>query len=269
MNAEGTTPTEGLNRLKQKAQDLNRDNSWGQEAIELNTMLLDLDPTDVAGHTRRGRCYWQRGDLEGAGADYRRALELAAEGSSTTPLIRQAIADIETESYERAERERRESAERERRERELAEELARQETVLAELGDCDEAVAVAREARSGDRPDTDFALRAYRRAVKLDPARLDVAVEWAALLRYEQYHERASRIYERVLALRPDHRAARVGKAAVLVDTGAADEALGMCDELLKETPKDAFARRVKARAHAARGEMTEAVWHYENSGSD
>lgn len=269
MTVEGRTPAEGLKLLNRKAKDLNSDGNWSEEAIELNTMILNLDPEDVSAYCRRGKCYRLRNDLERATEDYRRALELSAEESSTVPLIRQAITEIETETREQAERKRREAEEKERIEREFREELSRQQNVLSELDECDEALAVARNARVGECPDTDFAFRAYRRAVELDPSRLAVAVEWAALLRFVGHHEQARRIYERVLSLKPDHRAARVGKAAVLVDIGQADEALEMCDALLSENPEEGFARKVKARAHAARGEITEAVWHYENSGSD
>lgn len=257
-----------LARLRKAAADLNREKQWDEEAIELNTLILEGDPEDVAAYCRRGKCYLQCGSLKEAESDYQSALEISSEDASTVSMIRQAITDIQEQITERDEAARREKEQRERAERELAEELARQQSVLHEIGDCDEAVTVAREARHGEKPDTDFALEAYRRAMELDSSRLDVAVEWAALLGELRYHEQALALYERVLALRPSHTAALTGKAAALVDLHRADEGLVIADSILAEHPADGYARRVKARAHAARGEMPEAIRHYERTES-
>lgn len=266
MSPGADTAAEQLKSLRRKAANLNREKSWDLEAIEINTMLLQLDPVDIAAYCRRGKCHRLREDLESARADYERALALSADTSSTKPLIEQAISEIRGELQTRIERERAEEAERAERERARHAELDRQQRILEGLASCDEAAAAAREARSAELPDLDFALALYKRAAELDTARLDIGVEWAALLRETGQARKALRIYDRILELRPDNRAARVGKAAILVDYHHADAALEICDAILAEHPDDGYARRVKARAHAARGEMPEAVFQYEQA---
>lgn len=257
-----------LARLRRAAADLKREEQWDNEAIELNTNILEKDPEDVAAYCRRGKCYWQCDSLEEAESDYQSALKLSPEGASTVPMIRQAIADIRTRITERDEEARREKEGRERAERELADELQRQSKLLASLSSCEEALVTARQARSDENPDTRFALEAYRRAVELDGSRMDVAVEWATLLGELRHHEQALALYERVLALHPSHTAALTGKAAALVEIHRTDEGLAIADSILAENPADCHARRVKARAHADRGEMPEAVLHYERAES-
>lgn len=267
MSTGEDTSADELKSLRRRAANLNRENSWDLEAIELNTIILQLDPEDTAAYCRRGKCHRLRADLESAEADYQSALELSSESSSTTPYIEQAITEIRTEIQDHLERERLEQEERERRESARRAELARQQRVLDGLASCEEAVAAAREARyQQESPDLDFALSLYKRAAELDPGRLDVGVEWAALLRETGQLHRAERIYDRIIELRPSDRAARVGKAAILVDNRDADRALKICDAILAENPENGYARKVKARAHAVRGEMPEAVWHYEQA---
>lgn len=269
MAVRGSKSSSELKSLRSKAAEFNRDGRWDTETIELNSMIAALDSTDAAAFSRRAKCYWLRGDLEAARADYESALALCSEGDSVTSHIRQAISDIADEATARAESERLQRQEHERLEREKKEELARQRELLATLASCDEALYVARENRYGENPDPGFVLGAYRRAAELDPGRLDVGVEWAALLRDLGHNENASALYERILQRQPTNRAACVGKAALLVDSGHEDAGLSICEEVLAKYPEDGYARKVKARVHAARGEMTEAIWHYEQAGED
>lgn len=174
---------------------------------------------------------------------------------------------------ERARREESERAERERRQRarrELDAELRRQREVIASLTDADEALAHARDARAGSDPDTEFALSLYRRALQIghSDGRSDIAAECAALLRKSGYLSEAIALYDKVLQMCRDDRAATIGKAAALADSGGhlVHEALALADGILSRYPADPYARKVKARAHARRGEVPQAIHNYERA---
>jgi len=55
-----------LNELKEKAKQLVLNNNWGEEAIEVNKKIIELDSTCSGAYTRLVKCYIQMGDIETA-----------------------------------------------------------------------------------------------------------------------------------------------------------------------------------------------------------
>lgn len=76
-----------LGRLRGKAKQFNRANSWGQEALEINSQILSLDPQDVAALTRRARCRRFLKDFQGAERDYRQAYGGCPERASGPAVL--------------------------------------------------------------------------------------------------------------------------------------------------------------------------------------
>lgn len=237
--------------LKDKARDLNRDGDWGPQALEVNTAVARLNPSDVAARTRQARCLRVAGDLDGAKVAYEGALELDPDNAN----ILQAIQEILDEAREKRAAE--EASERE---------LAHGEAVLENLEHCDEALVFARRMRQASPLDLEYTVWIYRRALELDEGRLGIAVEMAALIRRSGSSARALRIYERILEASPDYDAALVGKAAALLDTSRIGESLEICNSVLGRTLDEPYARKVKARAHALLGEREESLWQWEQA---
>jgi tetratricopeptide (TPR) repeat protein len=82
---------EELRTFVSEARRLRAQESWGKAAIEANTRILVLDPTNVAALNRRARCYRERMDLSAAKEDYLRALELSPGNEN----IEKALLEIE------------------------------------------------------------------------------------------------------------------------------------------------------------------------------
>lgn len=82
---------EELRTFVSEARRLRAQENWGEAAIEANTRILVLDPTNVAALNRRARCYRERMDLSAAKEDYLRALELSPGNEN----IEKALLEIE------------------------------------------------------------------------------------------------------------------------------------------------------------------------------
>lgn len=242
---------DNLKALRRKASDLNRSGLWGPKALEVNTLLTQLEPTDVAAHTRRAKCLRQAGNLGAAEQSYLRALELSPEKES----IQEAVDAVRREAQQRAVQER----ERER-------DQARRQALLDTLDTPDEAVKLARGFRSEKPPDVPNAREAYRRGLRLAPERTDIEVEAAGMLRACAETAQALVVYDHVLSRAPGYSPAMVGKAGALLDLFRVEEALELCLTILRSAPNDAYANRVKARAHAMLGEQDEALWSWEQA---
>ncbi|WBW97081.1 tetratricopeptide repeat protein [Oceanirhabdus sp. W0125-5] len=55
-----------LNELKEKAKQLVLKNNWGEESIEVNKKIIELDSKCSAAYTRLVKCYIQKGNIETA-----------------------------------------------------------------------------------------------------------------------------------------------------------------------------------------------------------
>lgn len=243
-----------LRSLKKRARDLNKDGIWGPEALEVNTAICRLDPSDLSARTRRAKCLRTAGDFDEAKAAYEEALELDPDNANILGAVEDTL--------------------QEARERRIAEEAverdsAHGEALLDNLENCDDALVLARRMRQSECPDLEYTVRAYRRALELDETRLGVAVEMAAMIRRSGSSARALRIYERVLEISPEYDSALVGKAAALLDTGDVSQALEICERVLGRTLDEPYARKVKVRAHALLGEREESLWQWELSGAE
>lgn len=59
-----------------KAKQLGREGSASFEAIDVNTRIIELDPTRYDAYIRRGICYQKQGCMDEAERDFRKVLEL-------------------------------------------------------------------------------------------------------------------------------------------------------------------------------------------------
>lgn len=86
--------TDRVATLTQAARKLAREGSWSQ-AIEMNSRILDLDPTRDDAYTRRGICYQQTGRLEDAETDFDEATELNPNNHTAWRRLEQVGKDLD------------------------------------------------------------------------------------------------------------------------------------------------------------------------------
>lgn len=240
-----------LGRLRSKAKQLNRANSWGQEALEINSQILSLDPQDVAALTRRARCRRFLKDFQGAERDYRQAQKLSP-GNPHIPAVLKEMAEEARKHTKKVELERNKKQQQSRR--------------LEEARTFAEAYRLARYAILEKPPDYNQAIPALEKAVQLAPRRgADrVQVELGAAYRKTGRLREAKAQYDEVLVRDPNYAPALTGKAAALLDQHQPELAWKICDLILHRNPTDRYAKRVKARAMSMLGHSDEANWVFE-----
>lgn len=261
---------------------LGRAGEWGKRSVEVNTKILSLSPDDVPALTRRGRCYFEKGDFEAAKADYQRALSLDPKNRIARNFLRRiengdspgTIAQTTQRERRRVEaKSRRKSAEyraarsreaaRARRERQRKEEEDRRR--VEELTSFAEALGLAVAAREGARPDYSLAIAAFRRAFVLDRSRRDVIVRLAATHRANGDFDEAERLYRWMLD-REDNQAARVGLAAVYRDMGKLLDACSLYNKVLARNPEHSHALLGLAGALSDLGESEQAARKFQEA---
>ncbi len=240
-----------LARLRSKAKQLNRAGSWGQEALKVNSQIVDLDPQDVAALTRRARCRRALKDFQGAEKDYRQAQKL----SPGNVHIATALYEMIAEAHNHAKKVKLERNKKRQRSGQL-----QQARTFAE------AYRMARYAMLEKPPDHKRAIVALEKAVQLAPPRdaNRVQVELGAAYRKTGRLREARTQYDQVLARDPNYAPALTGKAAALLDQYQPELALKLCDSILLRNPEDRYAKRVKARAMSMLGHADEANWIFE-----
>ena len=181
-----------LGKLRQDARRLNRAGSWDEEAMRVNSRILELDPRDVAALTRRARCRRTLKQFEGAMEDYRRALEL----SPAHPHIPQALDETkrEADAYEEEKQKTREKELKERRRLDEARTFAA-------------AYRLARDAKRETPPDYRRVIPALEKALTLATrgSRNSVQVELAATYRKAKELRKARVHYDTVIDRNPDY----------------------------------------------------------------
>jgi tetratricopeptide (TPR) repeat protein len=68
-----------LETLVQEARRLARDGNTSEEAIKINTEILEIDPSRSDSYTRRGICYQECSDWDAAEEDFRKALAVSSK----------------------------------------------------------------------------------------------------------------------------------------------------------------------------------------------
>src|SRR5687768_15459870 len=64
-----------LGQLMKRAEDLALSGEWGDEAVDVNTRILELDDRIAGAYTRLARCFRERGDWLAARTMYEQVLE--------------------------------------------------------------------------------------------------------------------------------------------------------------------------------------------------
>jgi tetratricopeptide (TPR) repeat protein len=212
-----------LRVLETEARRLRRQENWGEEAIEVNSRILSLDPSNTAALNRRARCHIELMDLGAAEDDYRRASALDPGNKN----IEKAIREIE---------------ERVRIERAHEEQIEE----IRSIGTFARAYAVGRENKNKSPDRRRLAVEALRRAFRLDKTKTGVLIELAVVHRSLRQRDEAERIYDWILR-REHNSAAKVGLAALYKDKKRLRDALRLCDEVLAEEPRNPYALRCRA----------------------
>lgn len=212
-----------LKTLLFRARLLRKRESWGKEAIRVNTRIIELDLGNLAAYTRRARCYQYAGDLVAAREDYTRAGALDPENVH----VRDAIKDLDEEVSRR------------HRDEAYVEEIKR-------IGDFREVYRLGMSLREGPHRKRLFAIAALERAFLLDRSRYDVLIALARVCRRDRQLDKAERIYEWILR-RESNSVAKVGLATVYKDKKRLKEARRLCEEVLAQEPRNSYALRCLA----------------------
>lgn len=99
--------------------------------------------------------------------------------------------------------------------------------------------------------------------VSVYPERVSFLLEYARLLVYCDLHERAIRVWEKVLKLSPDSRTALFNLAKVYCDTGQQEKAIALYEELLQVSPDHENALFNLANLKQRLGDFESAVAFY------
>lgn len=70
-----------LDDLKERAKDLAVKNNWGEEAVEVNRKIIELDSTCSGAYTRLAKCYVKLGDEDTAVKLWEQLLEFDPENT--------------------------------------------------------------------------------------------------------------------------------------------------------------------------------------------
>lgn len=253
-------------KLVAEARRLARAGEWSEEARVLNTEVLRLLPDDVATLTRRGRCYFEQGNVEAAKKDYERALAMDPGNRISRNFLDRIGKEL---SYIR--------------------DASRVESMTS----FDEAYRVGMGAKGGSQPDYRLAIAALRQAFRLEPRRYEVIVSLAATHRAAGEPDEAERLYKWLLARREDS-AAKVGLAAVYRDKKHLVEARKLYESVIEYDESNVhalhglagvlydmrrsneaakvFAKAAKFGGHTPRdsvAKLVEIKKHYERMGDD
>lgn len=219
--------------LRQRAEQLAVEQRWDEEARRVNERLMELDPRDIAAHTRLARCCRVQGDVQSSITLYRRVLALAP----TNRIARNALASIEEEMR-----------------------------VQRRVGDTRTYhEAFSRGIRARRRGDSVLALALLTHAVELNPS-LPARIALAATHRDLRQLDKAEALCKEALAEAPDHNPARVVLAAVYRDRGALQAAESLAREVLAGAPGNTWAMRVLSGVYSDMGRSQEAKEWYERS---
>jgi tetratricopeptide (TPR) repeat protein len=212
-----------LEALVSEARKLRGQENWGEEAIDANTKILDLDPANIAALNRRARCYRERMNLSAAERDYRRALELSPGNKN----VEKALREIEDQVGEERDYEKRVDE-------------------IRSIRDFAEAYAVGRAYKDKPPARRRMAVEALRQAFRLNRNEMNVLIELAAVHRSLRQRDEAERIYTWILR-REQNSAAKIGLAALYKDRKRLRDGLKLCDEVLAKEPRNPYALRCRA----------------------
>lgn len=83
-----------------RARSWTREGRWDEEAVALNTKILEKAPNRVGAYVRRGRCYLEMGLTAEAERDFRIALEKQPDNEEARSLLNEAQSTVESAPME-------------------------------------------------------------------------------------------------------------------------------------------------------------------------
>lgn len=222
--------------LRQQAERLAVSQRWDEEARRINARLIEIDPCDVAAHTRLARCYRLNGDARTAAALYRRVLSLQPNNR----IAANALAVIADE--------------------------IRIQDANAGASTYQKTFALGVAARR--RGDSAAAVALLTRALELRPTHA-AKVALAAARRDRQELDVAEELCKQVLAEEPSYIPAKIVLAATYCDRGVLSAARALIEDVLQREPTNMHAMRVLSRVYAGLGNNTEArAWYTRSEGT-
>jgi tetratricopeptide (TPR) repeat protein len=217
-----------LQILVKQAEALALAGKWNDEAIALNTRILELDDRIAGAYTRLARCFTVQGSWLAARSMYRQVLEF----DSNSRIASNQLAAVEERLRDLADLE-----------------------LVAEIEDYAEALSIGVAARR--QGNTVLSIAALRRAVELDPSAYALTAFGAAYRSNGQLAE-AEAAYRRAIKLRNDP-APRVGLAAVYADRGWLAKAHELYWHVLRDDDRNIYALNGLGAVLSRRGRLEQA----------
>ena len=200
-----------LRRLVARSKALADGGRWDDEAIGVNTRILELDDRIAVAYTRLGRCFQVRRNWLAARSMYQQVLAFDPTNliaSNQLAAVNEKLRDLDDAE------------------------------LIAKIEDYREAVSIGVAARRQGK--AALAVAALKRAVVLDPTSYALTALGAAYRASGQL-EKAEAAYRRAMKL-DDQPAARVGLAAVLADQNRLTEAHKLYLQVLRADNRNVFA---------------------------
>lgn len=205
------TYRENLEQLISRAAELALAGNWGEEAIQLNTHILELDDKIAGSYTRLARCFKEQGNPLGAREMYLQVLAFQPEN-------RIALNNLSC----------------------LEKELRIKELIhsISNINSYEEAFATGVAAKR--RNEIMIAITALKRAIELKPTKYALNA-LASAYRSANNLDIAEKIYKDIL-LRDDNLVSQVGLAAVYRDKGMLAEARKIYENVLRQNKENCHA---------------------------
>jgi tetratricopeptide (TPR) repeat protein len=213
-----------LERLREEAEAEQEQGLWGEEALEINRAIVDLDPTDMAAAVRLGRCVQGAGRPCEAVELFDRALAADPQDNVAAELRAAAAGDCELEKEVRR--------------------------ILTESGL--DGLREAAASAGGSLRDLRFAVLARQAVLEHDPSPPSIGALASALVDKGELHT-AGPLFRRSLVADPDPRTnaeSMLGYVELLREQSRHEEAVAVCESLLAALPDDVPALAAIAELH-------------------
>jgi tetratricopeptide (TPR) repeat protein len=217
-----------LRLLVKQAEALASEGNWGDEAIGVNTRILELDDRLAGVYTRLARCFREQGNWLAACSMYQQVLVF----DSTNRIATNQLANLE----------------------ERLKDLEGIE-LIAEINDYREALSIGVAARR--QGNAVLAIAALNHAVVLDPTLYALTALGAAYRLNRQLTE-AESTYRRAIEMQ-DSAAARIGLAAVYTDQHRLRDAHSLYWRVLRDDGHNVYALNGLGAVLVKRGRLEQA----------
>lgn len=224
-----------LQELESRAKALARQGIWGEEAIQVNTAIVELDEGNYSAYNRLSQCYMVTGRYEAA----RDASELVL---ALAPPEDHAARNVATNRLRKLEL------------------LLKSESETGKMASYEEAFAAGQAAK--ERCDFPRAIAAFQRAYELRPSIYPLNA-LAATYRDAGQSELSEHTYKRALEM-ADNPVSWVGLAGLHRAKGQLEEAKGILLRIAEQYPNDGHAWRGLAGVYGdlGQGDLARKCWN-------